>query len=245
MTGLRSTFTALLALTACHPSAGTEDVQLLVAAEWKSDPGSVTEIGYWITVDVAWPGRGQTCTPPPTGLQVTVNQAQATPAPVLVGDCVWDARFQVGPFSSDPTVPIVVSVADGTTPVGTATYPPLFPGFAVTLLAPAGGNVRVGGNLDLTLSAPLPANANLLAGARYDWVNPPGSVPPFYVLTAATLGTDRQSIAVGVPELAGRAALTLRTSLERNILADACDGFTACTATPSATIGPVLVEIAP
>lgn len=233
----------LVSSAACRSSAPS-DLRLMVAAEWKDDPGSADEIGYWVTVDVGSPGRASSCSPVSTTLAVTIDDRPAQPVPLVVGDCVGAAAFAAGPFPLDQPDPLVVRVLDGAEPMGEATYDALFPGYPVNLISPTDGELRLGAAATLSLPAPLPAAAEPMA-ARWDWLDPPAGVPPFHVWSNAVLGPDRQVIAVTAPALTGRAALTVAVAFDRIVAAASCSGFASCNAWQSATAGPVAVDVIP
>jgi hypothetical protein len=233
---------ALLSLPACSPSSNG-DMQLFVEATWKDDPGATAEIGYWVTVDVAWQSRMQTCSPTERSVQVTVNGRDASATPYLVGDCVWDQLFAAGPFAANQGSAVHVLVLDRATVLGEATFAGMFPGYPVSLVRPADGKLASGDSLALALTAPLPDGADLASSAKYECLDAPAGVPPFYVYARATLGSDRESIVVATPALAGRAAVTIATSRQRVVAPESSAGFASCTGRPSQTVGPIFVEV--
>lgn len=217
---------------------------LFTQAEWKDDPGSAAEIGYWVSVDVGWPSRTESCFPLSPALHVTVNDREA--GPIYTSDCEWDILVEVGPFAADDPGPTTVRLLDGTHVLGEAIYDGLFPGFSAQLVSPADGMVRAGEQVAIALTAPLPAEVLFDRGpARFYWLDPPDDVPPFYSSAIATMESDRQSIAVPAPALTGRAAMVIRTFDRPRGSARSCVGFTSCAAWPSENIGPVFVEVIP
>jgi hypothetical protein len=229
------------------PGCGSDesDLRLLTHAEWKEHPGSVAEIGYWISVDFGWPDRIQSCSPLPSDLHVTVDGREASKNLNASGDCRWDVVFEVGPFAADAQQATTVRVLDGRKLLGEATYLGLLPGYPAQLVSPADGRVRVGDTVGLSLLAPLPADDRLFTSARYYWLDPPDSVPPYSEYAEATLASDRQSITVKTPTRTGRAALIAWAYYKEQTVAESCVGFRYCTGWPSETVGPVFVEVVP
>jgi hypothetical protein len=90
--GLASFAGIALALAACG-ARSSDDMQLLTSAEWKDDPGSTAEIGFWVSVDVGWNSRVDSCSPLSAAVHVTVDDHEAEYVPYSTGDCVWDALF--------------------------------------------------------------------------------------------------------------------------------------------------------
>lgn len=237
------------ALVGCRvPNA--DDMQLLVRAEWKTDPGTTAEIGTWVSADVGWMSRAATCSPQSPNLRVTIADREARRVPFTLGDCVWDALFEAGPFASDDPGPIVVRVLDGTEVLGEATYEGLFPGPATRLLRPADGVVHLGETFAVALEPPLPAHMRLFSNARYVWLEPSDSVPPFYSYAPVVLEADGQTMTVDASVLTGKAAVTVDTftqslSATPSVAATSCAGFGACAGLPSTTLGPVVVDVVP
>jgi len=218
---------------------------LLTKAEWKNEPGSAAEIGYWVSVDVGWPSRAEDCFPLSPRVHVTVNDREA--GTIHTSDCEWDVLVEAGPFAADDPGPTAVRLLDGTHLLGEAIYDGLFPGYAAQLLSPADGRVRTGEQVAVQLAAPLPAEVLFSSSgvAKFYWLDPPDSVPPFYSYATAALDTDRLSITVNAPALTGRAAVVIETFDRQLGSAQSCVGFTSCTAWPSEMIGPVFVEVIP
>lgn len=234
---------ACMALAACGRGA-SDDLQLMIGAAWREDPGSAAEIGYWVQVDVGWASRMMTCSPQPETVRVTVNDREARSSPFSVGDCVWDLLFESGPFPIEQGALTVIRVFDGSELLADATYADLFPGYTARLTSPTDGKLRLGERLTLSVLAPLPAEVKL-SSAKFFWLDPPDTVPPFYEYGQAVLGADRTSITVTAPAHTGHAALIVPTYFTRSISAQACRGFSSCAGWPSDTIGPQVVEVVP
>jgi hypothetical protein len=243
LAGLSVAWTAFV-LTGCG-SSDHGDMPLLTKAEWKSDPGSAADIGYWISVDFGWPSRASACFPLSAALHVTVDDREAQRIPDAIGDCVWDLLFEVGPFSPDAPVPTTVRVMDGSQVLGQATYDGLYPGYSAQLVTPSNGQVRTGDPIAIELAAPLTPEITFAQAASLYWLDPPDSVPPFYSYIAASFAPDRQSITAQAPAQTGRAALVIETFNRPLEAARSCVGFTSCTAEPSETIGPLTIDIVP
>jgi hypothetical protein len=238
----------VLALGGCRASS-TDDMQLLVQAEWKSDPGSTAEVGYWIGVDVGWTSRVETCSPQSSSLRVTIDDREARRVPFTLGDCVWDALFEVGPFASDASSPIVVRVLDGADILGEATFEGLFPVFTTHLVRPTDGIVHLGEAMVMALQTPLPADMRLFSSAQYFWLPPADSMPPFYSYAPLAMEEDRQTITVDTPGLTGKAAVIIdvfgQSVSEAVVSAKSCVGFGACSGWTSSIVGPVVIEVVP
>ena len=231
-------------LVGCGSSA-PGDMRLLTTAEWKNEPGSAADIGYWISVDFGWPSRATDCFPLSATLHATVDDREAQRLPFTIGDCVWDLLFEVGPFSPDAPVPTTVRVMDGARVLGEAIYDGLYPGYSAQLMTPANGQVRTGDPIAIELAAALPAEITNAQAARLYWLDPPDSVPPFYSYIGAAFAPDRQSITAQAPGQTGRAALVIETFNRPLTAARSCVGFTYCTGGPSGTIGPLTIEVVP
>jgi hypothetical protein len=237
-------------LSACG-SDGGPDMMLLTAAEWKEDPGTVGEIGYWVSVDVGWPDRAQSCFDLPSNLRVTVNGREGTRTQDRDGDCLWDVVYDVGPFWPDEPQPTTVHVLDGEKLLGQATYLGLFPAYPARLASPADGKVRLGDSVVLNLLSPFPDESTAsewseYSLAEYYWLDGPHGVPPYKDSLRIITVPDQQTIVVYSPARTGQAALAINGPITKAFTeAESCTGFTSCEAMPSTTAGPVFVEVVP
>jgi hypothetical protein len=238
---------ALLGIVGTLSGCGSDspDMMLLTAAEWKDDPGSVDEIGYWVSVDFGWPDRAQSCFDLPSGLHVTVNGREGTRNPSTNGDCLWDNLYLAGPFLTGETQPTVVRVLDGKKVLAEATYVGLLPGYPAQIAQPADGKVRLGESVVMSLVSPLPKGDTGYEYADYYWLDSPDGLPPYHDRAKASIAADQQSFTVKTPERTGRAALVGGPYFKDTIGAETCVGFTGCAGWPSATVGPVFVEVVP
>jgi hypothetical protein len=118
------------------------------------------------------------------------------------------------------------------------------------MLRPADGVVHTGETFIVALQPPLPADTRLFSDARYVWLEPSDSVPPFYSYAPVVLEADGQTMTVDAPVLTGKAAVTVDTfaqslSAAHSVAATSCVGFGACAGLPSTTLGPVVVDVVP
>lgn len=238
-------------LAGCGADA-PHDMSLLTTAQWKEHPGTVDEIGYWISVDFGWPDRHRSCFDLPAALRVTVNGREGAMSYDTGGDCMWDVVYNVGPFLPDEFQAVSVRVLDGDRLLGEATYPDFFPGTLARLASPADGKVRSGDSVTLTLLSPYYGSA--YGGydfAHYYWLDAPDGVPPYYDLAKAYLSSDRASLTIETPDYdtparTGRAAVLIDpTRFGASTWTDSCMGFTHCEGWPSLALGPIFVEVLP
>jgi hypothetical protein len=240
-----ATFVAMATFLSACGSGDTHEMNLLTTAKWNRYPGSVAEIGTWISVDFGWPDRTRDCFPLPSSLRVTVDGMEAEQAHNYGGDCLWDVLFHAGPFLGDGQGLTTVRVLDGEELLGQATYSGLYPSLPAQLVNPADGRVPTGGTVDISLLSPLPADRHLSDMGMYFWLDPPASVPPYYSYCRTSFAADQQSIAVLTPATTGRAALVITAYNQFYSEAESCTGFKSCTGLPSDALGPFYLEVIP
>jgi hypothetical protein len=235
---------ACLALAASAAGCGEDhpNVDLIVRAQWNTDPVSVDQIGYQILVELDWVDRAKGCSPLPSNLNLHVNDFQAVPM-IDDGACATGAELAFGPFMSD--VPVTVTLQEGDQSIGKAEFDQLFPGLGLGVVSPAGGQVNAGGPLVLSLPA-TPQNPTLVE-ARFYWLDTPASVPPFYSDVFGSLNNDGQTLPVNAPAQTGQAQVVIQGSFTfgagRQV---SCTGFQVCSSlTDPETAGPVSIEVVP
>ena len=71
-------------------------------------------------------------------------------------------------------------------------------------------------------------------------------MPPYRSPAGISINPDQQAITVDTPARTGRAALFIDgLHFKQTTEAESCTTFTWCSAMPSATMGPVFVEVVP
>jgi hypothetical protein len=246
MSSLRLRAAMLLAsvMAAACGSVDSQEMLLLTRAEWKDQPGSAAEIGFWISVDVGWPDRGQDCSPLPSSLRVTVNDREATQLHAISGDCSWDVVFEVGPFSPDEQ-PTRVRVLDGEKTLGEAAYDGLYPAYPAQLLSAADGRVRAGESFTMSMPASLSSVVAAYGVVKLFWLDPAPAIPPYYQFATIEPDADAATITVSAPSTTGRAAVIAPISFPELTRSSSCIGFASCLGQPNDNIGPVFVEVIP
>jgi hypothetical protein len=219
-----------------------EPAVILVSAQWNDNPATADTIGYQVLVDVGWRSRPQDCFPLSPDLRVHVNDFEVPVMPA--GDCEFDFLVKVGAFLAD--TPVTVTLEDGGTLIGQASFTGLFPGFAAHLVSPADGQVHPGD--PIVLSVP---SQGYLFDSTYGevfWRDTPASVPPYSTyLGPGALSADGQSYTLTTPATTGRAALILKSFGSGNYAAaQSCVGFQSCSMLPEyMTLGPALIDVVP
>lgn len=228
-------------LAACGDDNADDDVTLLAIAEWNDAPGSVANLGYRVRADIGWVDRIGTCARIPEALRVTVNDLEA----VLLGPggaCPFDVLFEAEPFTSPD--PVTVRVFEGARLRGEATFEGMFWGLQTGLVAPAGGQVRPGD--EVVVSIPPGRDPPTLMYARWYWLGTAPSVPPFFTTSLAALSAGNSTFSATVPDisgLTGPVALTFMYGGEDALGASACTGFSNCLMYAHPTLGPVALDV--
>jgi len=237
---LLAAFVVLAAFAAGCGGDQHPNVALILQSEWNSDPASVDQIGYQISVRLDWIDRAKSCSPFPSNLTLAVNDFQDVPM-IDDGDCATNSDLWFGPFLSD--VPVAVTLKGGDQTIAHAEFDQLFPLLGLEAVSPAGGQVNAGDPLVLSLPA-TPKNPTLVE-ARFYWLDTPASVPPFYDYVFGSLNADGQTFPVSAPTQAGHAQVIVRSNFDssggRQL---SCTGFQGCVSlTDPQTAGPVPIEV--
>ena len=233
--------TLLTALGAAACSSDKPQVILLASGSWNENPSTVAETGYQVGADVGWPERPMSCFALPPNLTININDASVTP--MVYGDCRLDVLVYSGAFQQD--VPITVKLQDGDEVLAEAQIEGLFPGAHAQLIAPSGGQVKVGD--PVVIGMPFTGLPPWLVAADFYWLDMPAGAPPFHTFVAGTLSADGSTFQTTAPNVTGRAAVVVDTSFTPpDVVASACTGFDACAVEANHnTIGPVFVEVVP
>ena len=218
-------------------------IDLLTAAVWNEDPGTLDAIGYRVSVDFGWPSRAQSCFSLPSDLTVAVNDRVVTPE--QTGECVWDILVNFDAVAPDG--PVHVRIASGSRVYGEATYDDLFPGVGAQLVPAGDGTIHAGSQVVVALPATtVPFGPNLGAG-RFYWLDAQPSGVPFYTFAIAPDGSVPQTVVMTAPAITGRAMLIVESVFNQGLgSATSCSGFESCTSSPTeGWAGPISVDIIP